>query len=63
MLKKCLVIFALLVSMFASALVHRVSVTVCLIFSLISLYYINRVSASIYSIPVNAVPISIKKKK
>ena len=56
------VAFALVVAMFSSSLIHRVSVTVCLILSLFSLYYISKVSHSFYSAPV-ATATQIKKKK
>ena len=82
-MKHILVVFALVASMFISALVHRVSATTwyfyfylilildpllivyifSLIFSLISLFYINKVSQTIHAVqaPVSATP--AKKKK
>ncbi|CAF1178263.1 unnamed protein product [Rotaria magnacalcarata] len=42
------VFICLFVSMICCACVHRVCVTTCLIFSLIALFYINRISASTY---------------
>ncbi|CAF0984477.1 unnamed protein product [Brachionus calyciflorus] len=55
------VVIALVASMFVSSLVHRVSASTCMVFSLVALYYINRVSQSLYS--VQATQTAIKKKK
>ncbi|KAK0057724.1 keratinocyte-associated protein 2-like isoform X1 [Biomphalaria pfeifferi] len=57
------VVACLLTAMFASALVHRVCVTTCLIFSLVALYYINRISQTIYGIPATAASVSTLKKR
>lgn len=45
------VIACLLIAMFCSGFVHRVCVTTCLLFSLIGLYYVNRISSGVYGVP------------
>ncbi|XP_076041190.1 protein KRTCAP2 homolog isoform X2 [Oratosquilla oratoria] len=46
----------------ACGMVHRVSVTVCILCSIVGLYYINKLSQYLYAAPSSA-PISSSKKK
>ncbi|XP_015433475.1 PREDICTED: protein KRTCAP2 homolog [Dufourea novaeangliae] len=56
------VMFSLIISLIASGLVHRVATTTCFLFSMVALYYVNRISQETYSLPV-PVPVAVHTKK
>lgn len=57
------VIVCLLVSTVAAGMVHRVCITTCIIFSIIGLYFLNRISQSANEQAVQTEVLTKKKKK
>ncbi|KAJ3640256.1 hypothetical protein Zmor_003565 [Zophobas morio] len=57
------VLFCLLLALFTSATVHRVCATSCLLISLCALFYMNKYSQKVHTIPVPSVPVQTGKKK
>lgn len=57
------VTIAILGAVGTAALIHRVCVTTCVIFSSISLYYMNKLSLKTYAVPVAPPTAAVHKKK
>uniref|UniRef100_A0A1B6MIM8 Uncharacterized protein n=2 Tax=Cicadellinae TaxID=33370 RepID=A0A1B6MIM8_9HEMI len=53
----------LVTALFAAGMIHRVCTTTCLVFSLVALYYINRVSQATHERPAPVYTAPSKKKK
>ncbi|KAK7078170.1 Keratinocyte-associated protein 2 [Halocaridina rubra] len=57
------VFLCLILACSAAGMVHRVSVTVCLLCSILGLYYLNKISQSASSAPIAPSAANSKKKK
>ncbi|XP_073994777.1 protein KRTCAP2 homolog [Rhodnius prolixus] len=52
----------LLLAMTTCGMVHRVCTTACFLFSMISLFYINKISKQAYPVPTSTITANKKKK-
>ncbi|XP_022184258.1 protein KRTCAP2 homolog [Nilaparvata lugens] len=57
------VLVCLFAALFASGMVHRVCTTTCLLFSLVALYFINRISQQTHTMPAPVHSVHPQKKK
>lgn len=54
---------ALIVAICASASIHRIAITICILFSAIFLFFLQGISKTRYSLPSNTQVVNEKKKK
>ncbi|XP_046399159.1 protein KRTCAP2 homolog [Ischnura elegans] len=57
------VVICLVLSLISAGMVHRVSSTTCLVFSMVALYYITRISQAKYAAPQPTIQAPVKRKK
>ncbi|CAD7092176.1 unnamed protein product [Hermetia illucens] len=57
------VLFSLIGAVFACSMVHRVCATTCFIFSIIGLYFVNKISQRVHNMPAATEVFSKKKRK
>ncbi|XP_072402269.1 protein KRTCAP2 homolog [Diabrotica undecimpunctata] len=57
------VLLSLLIALVASATIHRVCATSCLLLSLCALYYVNKYSQKVYNLQAPPVVVQTGKKK
>ncbi|XP_050361786.1 protein KRTCAP2 homolog [Nymphalis io] len=56
------IVLSMIISLIASGMVHRICFTTCLIFSLITIYYMNKLSQKTYTTPIPA-PAPVKSRR
>ncbi|CAG9581285.1 unnamed protein product [Danaus chrysippus] len=56
------IVLSMVISLIASGMVHRICFTTCLIFSIITIYYMNKLSQKTYVAPV-AAPAPVKGRR
>ncbi|CAK1544637.1 unnamed protein product [Leptosia nina] len=56
------IVISMAISLIAAGMVHRICFTTCLIFSLITIYYLNKLSQKTYSAAVQP-PVQVKTRR
>ncbi|XP_046964650.1 protein KRTCAP2 homolog [Vanessa cardui] len=56
------IVLSMIISLIASGMVHRICFTTCLIFSLITIYYMNKLSQKTYTTTI-PVPAPVKSRR
>lgn len=57
------VVISMIIAMLASAFVHRVCITTCFLFSILALYYLNKISNKEYGQPQPSITTSVSTGK
>ncbi|VVC90554.1 protein KRTCAP2 homolog [Leptidea sinapis] len=56
------IVLTMVISLIAAGMVHRICFTTCLIFSLVTIYYLNKLSQKTYGATTQA-PVAVKSRR